>query len=88
MSGGGSLEPPPFYQAPLARVRSNLGASPKEPSVEVVEDNLLVYFRLVDAKMGSFQEVQQLDTRTVLQRLYWEKFNSDYERSMVELNKT
>lgn len=51
------------------------------------DDVLLVHLRLVKAGYGSIQEVRELDARTVLQALNYEKFSDDFERAFMELNK-
>jgi hypothetical protein len=42
---------------------------------------------LVKAGLGSLTEVRELDARTVLQSLNYEKFWSDYEAAYLELNR-
>jgi hypothetical protein len=42
---------------------------------------------LVKAGYGSLNEVRELDARTVLQALNFEKFTGDYEAAYLELNK-
>lgn len=37
--------------------------------------------------LGSLREVKELDARTVLQALNYEKFCADYEAAYMELNK-
>ncbi len=37
--------------------------------------------------MGSFEEVKKLDARTVLQRLNYEQYKSEYEEEYMEMNK-
>lgn len=48
---------------------------------------MLIYFRLVDAGYGSYNEVKQFDARVVAQALHYLKFKSDYEATYMELNK-
>jgi len=49
---------------------------------------LLIYFKLCKAGYAaSVTEAARLDARTVLQALNYEKFNSDYERAFMEMNK-
>lgn len=39
------------------------------------------------AGYGTLKEVEDMDARTVLQALHYEKFISDYESAYVELNR-
>jgi len=48
---------------------------------------LLIHLRLVKAGYGSIAEVRELDARTVLQALNYEKFIDDFERAYLEINK-
>jgi len=41
----------------------------------------------VKAGYGSIAEVRELDARTVLQALNYEKFIDDFERAYLEINK-
>ena len=41
----------------------------------------------MDAGFGSYEEVQKLDARPILQFLNYEKFKSDYEAAYLEINK-
>jgi len=47
----------------------------------------LIHLRLVKAGLGSLAEVKELNARTVLQALNYEKFCSDYETAYLELNR-
>ena len=69
---------PPFREGPLCAVR---GYIPKEGkvTVEAVEDDLLTMFRLVKAGYGTWEEVNRMNAREVLQALFYEKYLSDYE---------
>jgi len=68
-------------------VVSSLGDAPKKPRVEVGEDILLTYCRLVKLGYGSLKEVKELDARTVLQALYYEDFCDNYVKAFYEANK-
>ena len=57
------------------------------PKTEIKDDVLLIYFRLVKLGFGTLEQVKQLDSREVLQALFYEKFLSDYEEAYLELNK-
>lgn len=48
---------------------------------------MLIHLRLSKAGYGTLKEVRELDARTVLQALNYEKFCGDYEAAFVELNK-
>lgn len=56
------------------------------PSVKAVDDKLLVYLKLVEMGLGSLAQVRELDSRTVLQALAYQKFKSDYQRAYIYLN--
>jgi hypothetical protein len=43
--------------------------------------------KLVKVGLGSLSEVREMDARTVLQALNFEKFCSDFEAAYMELNK-
>lgn len=53
----------------------------------VVDDDLLIYFKLSKAGYGSVNEIEKWDVRKVLQALNYEKFVSDYEHAHMEVNK-
>ncbi len=48
---------------------------------------LLIHLKLVKIGMGSLAEVREMDARTVLQALSYEKFCADYEAAYMEINK-
>lgn len=48
---------------------------------------MLIHFRLVKAGYGSLEEVKEMDARTVLQALNFEKFCNDYDLAYLELSK-
>lgn len=53
----------------------------------MVEDDLLVLFRLVKAGYGSLNEVSSMTAREVIQALHYEKFMTDFESAYIEANK-
>ena len=57
------------------------------PKTEIKDDVLLIYFRLVKLGYGNLEEVKKMDSREVLQALFYEKFIHDYEEAYLELNK-
>lgn len=49
---------------------------------------MLIYYRLCKAGFArSVAEAKELDVRTVVQALAYEKFCNDYEAAYMELNK-
>lgn len=48
---------------------------------------LLIHLRLVKAGYGTLKEVKEMNARTVLQILNFEKFNNDYESAYMEMCK-
>jgi hypothetical protein len=52
--------------------------------MEVVDDDLLIMFKLVRSGYGSLSEVEMFDARTVLQALVYDKFINDYEAAFLE----
>jgi hypothetical protein len=86
--GSGRGEHPAFYEKPLCSVRGYHAKAHKYPSTEAVEDELLIYFRLVKAGYApTVREAAQMTAREVLQALHYEKFISDYEAAFVEINR-
>lgn len=77
----------PFREKPLCLVRSVPRDDSQRPRIEAVDDVLLVHIRLVKLGFGSFDQVRELDARTVLQALNYEKFCDDFDRAYGELNK-
>lgn len=60
----------------------------QRPSIEASDDDLLIYFRLCkEGYASSVKEAAEMDARTVLQALNYEKFCSDYESAYLEINK-
>lgn len=60
----------------------------KYPSVEVEDDDLLVYLKL--CKMGyakSVREAEELGAREVLQAFHYEDYCNQYEIAYGEINK-
>lgn len=56
--------------------------------MKVSDDPMLIYFRLCKAGFArSISEAREMDCRTVLQALAYEKFLGDYELAYLELNK-
>ena len=76
----------PFREGPLCKVRNYFSKGVRGPEVEVEEDSLLIFFKLVKSGYGSLQEVQQLDARVVLQALNYEKFLKEYEEAYMEMS--
>ena len=52
-----------------------------------LDNDLIIFFRLVKSGYGNFFEVQKMTATEVLQALYYEKFLVDYEETYLELNK-
>ena len=77
-----------FYERPLCRIRTPVSNDRKRPVIEAEDDVLLVYFRLCKEGYASgVSEAKELDARTVLQALNYEKFLGDYEAAFLEINK-
>lgn len=52
------------------------------------DDDLVLYFRLCKGGYASsVPEAMELDARTVLQALSYERFLSDYEQTYMDLNR-
>lgn len=51
--------------------------------VNLSDDDLLIYFKLVKSGYGSFEEVKEMNVREVIQALYYESFLTDYQNSFV-----
>lgn len=80
--------PHPFWEKPLCSVTTYVGnGGRKHPSIEAVDDELLIFFRLSKVGYGSVNEIEGWDVRKVLQALSYEKFTADYEDAYIELNK-
>lgn len=53
------------------------------------EDDLIIYFRLVKSGYASnVIQAAELDSRTVIQALYYDKFIGDYESAYMEICKS
>lgn len=68
-------------------MRSSTGENRKRPRIEVVDDDLMIYFRLAKEGYGSVREIEQWDARKVIQAINYEKFCGDYEAAYMEVNK-
>lgn len=80
--------PPPFWEKPLCRVVTTvINGKRKYPKIEAEDDSLLILFRLSKAGYGSVNEIEEWDTRTVLQALYYEQFCDEYETAYLEINR-
>ncbi len=78
----------PFYEKPLCRLQGFYADGRNYPRVEAEDDVLLIYFRLCKAGYSnSIIEARELDARTVLQALAYEKFIIDWEQAYIEENK-
>lgn len=53
----------------------------------VIDDDLLIMFKLSKAGYGSISQIEKWDARKVIQALNYEKFISDYESAYIEINK-
>lgn len=88
MYGGCERERFPFWESPLCRLQKVSSDDRVVPVIEVKDDALIYYFRLCKSGYASsIKEAAELDARTVLQALNYEKFINDYEIAYMELNK-
>lgn len=88
LRGGCTRKHSPFREKPLCRVQEVYVDDRNYPKVEAEDDDLLILFKLCKAGYASsVKEAAELDARTVLQAIHYEKFCTDYQDAFSELNK-
>ena len=80
----------PFFEGPLCEVRGSVQKTIQHvPSVKArktaTEDSLLTMLQLVKAGYGSLREVKLMNTREVIQAMYYEDFKNNFEMKHMEL---
>jgi hypothetical protein len=71
-------------ERPWITVRGYIESEQGLIGIDAKDEVGLIHFRLVKAGYGCLKEVREMDSRSTLQALYYERFLIDYEKAYRE----